>query len=115
MTPHHQNRRCRQVLTMADTIAALETAYLQMASKEGVCRPRIDMRIPTSDPARLPFGTMEGGSTSGYFAIRMKSDVVFETTYDGSPRRRNIARARSVLRAGGCSPPSRPASRWLHQ
>src|SRR6266478_3017098 len=69
---------------MADTIAALETAYLQMASKEGVCRPRIDMRIPTSDPAKnYQFGTMEGGSTSGYFAIRMKSDVVYETTYNG--------------------------------
>src|ERR1700704_1310692 len=73
-----------KVLTMADTIAALETAYLQMASKEGGCRPRIDMRIPTSDPAKnYQFGTMEGGSTSGYFAIRMKSDVVFETSSNG--------------------------------
>ena len=73
-----------KVLTMADTIAALETAYLQMAAKEAVCRPRIDIRIPTSDPAKnYQFGTMEGGSTSGYFAIRMKSDVVFESTYNG--------------------------------
>src|ERR1700694_3605178 len=73
-----------KVLTMADTIGALETAYLQMASKEAVCRPRIDIRIPTSDPAKnYQFGTMEGGSTSGYFAIRMKSDVVYETTYQG--------------------------------
>jgi len=56
-----------KVLTMADTIAALEAAYLQMAAKEAVCRPRIDMRIPTSDPAKnYQFGTMEGGSTSGY-------------------------------------------------
>src|SRR5258708_26867907 len=74
-----------KVLTMADTIAALETAYLQMAAKEAVCRPRIDIRIPTSDPAKnYQFGTMEGGSTSGYFAIRMKSDVVFETNYGGA-------------------------------
>src|SRR6266699_1898302 len=73
-----------KVLTMADTIAALEAAYLQMAAKEAVCRPRIDMRIPTSDPAKnYQFGTMEGGSTSGYFAIRMKSDVVYETVYNG--------------------------------
>src|SRR5260370_29404395 len=76
-----------KVLTMADTIAALETAYLQMASKEAVCRPRIDMRIPTSDPAKnYQFGTMEGGSTSGNFAIRMKSDVVYDTTYNGVTR-----------------------------
>src|SRR5438105_14265042 len=73
-----------KVLTMADTIAALEKSYLQIAAKEAVCRPRIDMRIPTSDPAKnYQFGTMEGGSTSGYFAIRMKSDVVYETTYNG--------------------------------
>ena len=73
-----------KVLTMADTIAALEKSYLQIAAKEAVCRPRIDIRIPTSDPAKnYQFGTMEGGSTSGYFAIRMKSDVVFETSYNG--------------------------------
>ena len=27
---------------------------------------------------------MEGGSTSGYFAIRMKSDVIYETEYQGA-------------------------------
>ncbi len=27
---------------------------------------------------------MEGGSTAGYFAIRMKSDVIYETHYNGS-------------------------------
>ena len=26
---------------------------------------------------------MEGGSTAGYFAIRMKSDVIYETQYNG--------------------------------
>src|SRR4051812_22959898 len=73
-----------KVLTMADTIAALETAYLQVATKEAICRPRIDMRIPTSDPNRnYQWGSMEGGSTSGYFAIRMKSDIVYESVYNG--------------------------------
>ena len=42
---------------MEDTIAALEQAYLQLAAGEAVCRPRIDIRIPTSDPAQeLPVG-----------------------------------------------------------
>src|SRR6202162_1878120 len=73
-----------KVLTMADTIAALEKSYLDLAAKEAVCRPRIDIRIPTSDPAKnYQWGTMEGGSTSGYFAIRMKSDIIYETQYDG--------------------------------
>ena len=41
--------------------------------------------IPTSDPARnYQWGTMEGGSTGGYFAIRMKSDIIYETEYKGA-------------------------------
>src|ERR1700692_4361561 len=73
-----------KVLTMADTIAALGKTYLRNAAKEAVWRPRIDIRIPTSDPAKnYQFGTMEGGSTSGYFAIRMKSDIIYETQYNG--------------------------------
>jgi len=84
MTLLLNNDDVAKVLTMADTIAALETAYLQLASEEAVCRPRIDIRIPTSDPAKnYQWGTMEGGSTSGYFAIRMKSDVVYESEYKG--------------------------------
>jgi alanine dehydrogenase len=51
---------------------------------EGVCRPRIDIRIPTSDPEKVyQWGTMEGGSTGGYFAIRIKSDILFERDADG--------------------------------
>jgi ornithine cyclodeaminase/alanine dehydrogenase-like protein (mu-crystallin family) len=74
-----------KVLTMPDTIAALEDSYLGLANQETVCRPRIDIRIPTSDPNKnYQWGTMEGGSTKGYFAIRMKSDVIYETQYNGA-------------------------------
>ena len=73
-----------KVLTMSDTLAALEESYRQLVTRDAVCRPRIDIRIPTSDPSRnYQWGTMEGGSTSGYFAIRMKSDIVYETSYAG--------------------------------
>ncbi len=79
------NEDVARVLTMQDTMAALEEAYLALAAREAVCRPRIDIRIPTGDPDRnYQWGTMEGGSTAGYFAIRMKSDVIFETQYNGS-------------------------------
>lgn len=85
MTLFLSNEDVARVLTMEHAIAALEKAYAEVASGEAVCPPRIDMRIPTSDPSRnYQFGTMEGGSTSGYFAIRMKSDVVFETEYNGA-------------------------------
>ena len=85
MTMIINNHEVEKVLTMADTMAALEKSYLQLAAGEAVCRPRIDIRIPTSDPARnYQWGTMEGGSTAGYFAIRMKSDIIYETEYNGA-------------------------------
>ena len=74
----------RRVLTPEATRQALEAAYADLASGEAVCRPRIDIRIPTSDPERVyQWGTMEGGSTGGYFAIRIKSDIVYEREQDG--------------------------------
>lgn len=79
------NADVEKVLTMPATLAALEKAYLDLAAGEAVCRPRIDIRIPTRDPAKnYQWGTMEGGSTGGYFAIRMKSDVIYETRYNGA-------------------------------
>ncbi len=85
MTLIINNAEVAKVLTMETTMAALEQAYLALAAGEAVCRPRIDIRIPTSDAAKnYQWGTMEGGSTAGYFAIRMKSNVIFETQYGGS-------------------------------
>jgi alanine dehydrogenase len=84
MTLIINNDDVAKVLTMETTLAALEESYLQLAARTAVCRPRIDIRIPTSDPAKnYQWGTMEGGSTAGYFAIRMKSDVIYETRYNG--------------------------------
>jgi alanine dehydrogenase len=84
MTLIINNDDVSKLLTMGMTIDALEAAYKQLVAKESVCRPRIDMQIPTSDPKKVyAWGTMEGGSVSGYFAIRMKSDVIYEETYNG--------------------------------
>ena len=85
MTILLNNEDMQQVLTAQMTIEALEHSYRQLIEKEAVCRPRIDIRIPTQTPGRFyQWGTMEGGSTSGYFAIRMKSDVVEERVYNGA-------------------------------
>ena len=79
------NEDVQSVLTMEITMGALEQAYAELTRQEAVCRPRIDIQIPTSDPKKLyQWGTMEGGSTSGYFAIRMKSDVIYEQEYGGT-------------------------------
>src|SRR5947209_19609800 len=84
MTLIIDNDDVARLLTMEMTIDALEESYLSLANGDAVCRPRIDMRIPTSDPSRnYQWGTMEGGSTRGYFAIRMKSDIIYEENRDG--------------------------------
>lgn len=78
------NNDIQRVLTAQMTREALQLAYRDLVSGEGVCRPRIDIRIPTSAPGKFyQWGTMEGGSTAGYFAIRMKSDVIYEQEYNG--------------------------------
>lgn len=70
---------------MKIAMETLEEAYRQIARREAVCRPRIDIQIPTKDPQKIyQWGTMEGGSISGYFAIRMKSDIVYEQDYGGA-------------------------------
>ncbi|HEY4136635.1 MAG TPA: ornithine cyclodeaminase family protein [Alphaproteobacteria bacterium] len=84
MTLIINNDDVSKLLTMGMTIDALEAAYRQLVAKESVCRPRIDVQIPTKDPRKVyQWGSMEGGSMSGYFAIRMKSDVVYEQSYNG--------------------------------
>ena len=61
MTLIINNDEVAKLLTMETTLAALEESYLQLAAKTAVCRPRIDIRIPTSDPAKnYQWGTMEG-------------------------------------------------------
>lgn len=79
------NDDVKSLLTMEMTLQALEESYARMVRGEAVCRPRIDLQIPTGDPQRTyRWGTMEGGAAGGYFAIRMKSDVLFESEYGGT-------------------------------
>ncbi|HSN22303.1 MAG TPA: hypothetical protein VLS49_16590, partial [Usitatibacter sp.] len=85
MTLLVDNATVARVLTMRATIDALEASYRELAEGRGVCRPRIDLRIPTRrEGCTYRWGTMEGGGASGYFAIRMKSDVVYEERSGGA-------------------------------
>lgn len=85
MTLLLNNDDVRSILTMPMVMEALEDAYRQTANQDAVCRPRIDLCIPNGDGDHVyQWGTMEGGSSlSGYFAIRMKSDVIYEQEYGG--------------------------------
>lgn len=79
------NDDVKAVLDTELAISALKAAYAKIASGEAVCRPRMDLQMPTSDPERVyQWGTMEGGEAGGYFAIRMKSDVLWEQEYGGT-------------------------------
>jgi alanine dehydrogenase len=80
------NAAVAAVLEVPAVIAVLEQAYRDLAAGDAVCRPRIDVRLPTGHEQQVyQWGSMEGGSvTSGYFAIRMKSDVLVEREYAGT-------------------------------
>jgi alanine dehydrogenase len=74
-----------QLLTMADAINVLDNSYRQLVSTDAVCKPRTDIMIPTSKPGKVyQWSSVEGGSTSGYFAIRIKSDIIYEQEYHGA-------------------------------
>lgn len=65
------------VLTMADCIRAQEEAFKKLPTGGAIHRPRIDMYMPAERPdGYFRWGTMEGAN-DGYFAIRMKSDIMY--------------------------------------
>lgn len=80
------NATTAAVLEMPAVVEVLEQAYRDLAAGEAICRPRIDMRFPVpGGDAVYQWGAMEGGSAaSGYYAIRMKSDVLTEVEYGGT-------------------------------
>ncbi len=64
------------ILTMADCIAAQEAAFRELAEGRAAHRPRSDIYAPCErDDGYYRWGTMEGTS-GGYLAIRMKSDII---------------------------------------
>src|SRR5215470_6246389 len=67
-----------KVLTMEDTLGAIEEGHRELARGELAGRPRVDVYTETPDSAKFHrWGTMEGASKGlQRFAIRMKSDVV---------------------------------------
>jgi len=80
------NDDVNKVLTMEITMSALDQAYRELIPPgSGVPSAHRRAVFPTTDSTKIyQWGTMEGGSTSGYFAIRMKSDVIYEQEYQGA-------------------------------
>ena len=64
------------LLTMADCIRVQEQAFKKLPTGGAMHRPRIDMYMPCERPdGYFRWGSMEGAN-DGYFAIRMKSDII---------------------------------------
>lgn len=79
------NADVAKLLTMGVAIDALDLAYRQLVTTDAVCKPRTDIMIPTKATGKVyQWSSVEGGSTSGYFAIRMKSDIIYEQEYNGA-------------------------------
>ncbi len=70
------NALVSELITVEDCVEALEAAFKKLPSGESSHRPRIDMYFPCQrDDGYFRWGTMEGAN-DGYFAIRMKSDIM---------------------------------------
>ena len=74
------NEIVAEVLTMEDCISAQEEAFRKLPTGGAIHRPRIDMYMPCDrEDGYWRWGTMEGAN-DGFFAIRMKSDVMYWPT-----------------------------------
>ena len=83
------NAEQAQSITPAEAIAVLEDGIRQMARGDAIRRPRIDNLIPTRRSNEwFSFSSMEGGIREpGYYALRIKPDILAWPTVDGSRRR----------------------------
>ena len=70
------NEVVAQTLNMRDCIEVQEAAFRGLLKGEAIFRPRIDTYVPCErEDAYYRFGTVEG-SSGGYYAVRLKSDIV---------------------------------------
>lgn len=79
------NDDIKQVLTMELAIAVLEEAYRDFFRGNSVCRPRTNTQVPLGEDGKVyNWSSVEGASrATGYFAIRLMSDLSYVRTYAG--------------------------------
>src|SRR6478672_7582692 len=84
MTLFLNNEDVQSLLDTPRVIKALEAAYLKLANGEAVCRVASNLQLPTDNPDETyQWGTTDGGTSAGYLAVRMTSDVRYDTEVDG--------------------------------
>jgi alanine dehydrogenase len=83
------NQDQERAITVREAIEVLENGIRQLAHGDAIRRPRIDNLIPTSRPDEFfSFSSMEGGVRDpGYYALRIKPDIISWPTINGMQRR----------------------------
>lgn len=83
------NKDQEGLITPNEAIEALESGLREFSLGNGIRRPRFDMFIPTTHNGKyFCFSSMEGGIRSpGYYAIRIKPDIMSWAVMNGERRR----------------------------
>jgi alanine dehydrogenase len=73
----------------AEAVSAMEAMLRKFSRGDAIRRPRIDNFLPTERPDEfLCFSSMEGGSRApGYYALRIKPDIISWPEVNGKRRR----------------------------
>ncbi len=83
------NEDQEKAITAASAIDALEKGLRQFSRGDAIRRPRIDNFIPSPEPDKFfAFSSMEGGIRDpGYYALRIKPDMISWPVVNGMRRR----------------------------
>lgn len=78
-----------RTIAASEAISAMEKILREYARGDAIRRPRIDNYLPTDRPGEyFCMSTMEGGARApGYYALRIKPDVISWPEVDGKRRR----------------------------
>jgi ornithine cyclodeaminase/alanine dehydrogenase-like protein (mu-crystallin family) len=87
------NNDQRRVIRIPEAIEAMEHMLRRFALGDAIRRPRIDNFLPSTRRNEFfCFSSMEGGTRApGYYALRVKPDIVSWPKVDGKLRRQNYA------------------------
>ena len=82
------NEQQAACITAREAVDAMAEGCKQFSLGDAIRRPRIDNYLPTSRPSEhFCFSSMEGGVRSGYYALRIKPDILSWPVVNGLRRR----------------------------
>lgn len=96
MTLILNNKEIESLLSMGECIEAVEQAFRDLGIGEATNRPRTLSYSPLGSGHYYMFSSMDGSlPRQGVHIFRLTSDHIFETEYNGMPRREKLPKAPS--------------------